>query len=179
MITDNNYATSTADPEIAEKSKPAKIFDREAYRAAMAEKENAALVGTGDRNVSAGEAGASGNAALPEQDTLLKQEAAPEQGAAAEAKAVPETAAAAEPAAATGQEAASEHDAAAEISSVPAAETVSPAAETAVLDEPAEEAGGYDYEESACSDCSEEQTDVSESSAWETVSECEPSGYAA
>ena len=129
--------------------------------------------------MSAGEAGASGNAALPEQDTAAEAKAAPEQGAAAEAKAVPETAVAAEPAAATGQEAASEHDAAAEISSVPAAETVSPAAETAVLDEPAEEAGGYDYEESACSDCSEEQTDVSESSAWETVSECEPSGYAA
>jgi hypothetical protein len=179
VITDNNYATSTADPEIAEKSKPAKIFDQEAYRAAMAEKENAALVGTGARNVSAGEAGASGNAALPEQDTAAEAKAAPEQGAAAEAKAVPETAAASEPAAATGQEAASEHDAAAEISSVPAAETVSPAEETAVRDEPAEEAGGYDYEESAGADCSEEQTDVSESSAWETVSECEPSGYAA
>ena len=74
VITDNNYATSTADPEIAEKSKPAKIFDQEAYRAAMAEKENAALVGTGNGNMSVGEAGASGNAALPEQDTLLKQE---------------------------------------------------------------------------------------------------------
>ena len=43
VITDNNYATSTADPEIAEKSKPAKIFDQEAYRAAMAEKENAGV----------------------------------------------------------------------------------------------------------------------------------------
>ena len=168
MITDNNYATSTADPEIAEKSKPAKIFDQEAYRAAMAEKENAVLVGTGDGNMSVGEAGASG-----------EDVAAPEQGVLAEAKAVPETAAAAEPAAATGQEAASEHDAAAEINSVPAAETASQAAETAVRDEPGEETGGYDYEGSAGSDCSEEQTDASESSAWETVSECGPSGYAA
>ena len=156
MITDNNYATSTADPEIAEKSKPAKIFDQEAYRAAMAEKENAVLAGTGDGNMSVGEAGASG-----------EDVAAPEQGVLAEAKAV------------TGQEAPVEQEAAAADSSVPAAETASQAAETAVRDEPAEEAGGYDYEESACSDCSEEQTDVSESSAWETVSEGEPSGYAA
>ena len=148
MITDNNYATSTADPEIAEKSKPAKIFDQEAYRAAMAEKENAVLVGTGDGNMSVGEAGASG-----------EDVAAPEQGVLAEAKAV------------TGQEAVSEQGA--------AAETASPAAETAVRDEPGEETGGYDYEGSAGSDCSEEQTDASESSAWETVSECEPSGYAA
>ena len=166
MITDNNYATSTADPEIAEKSKPAKIFDQEAYRAAMAEKENAVLVGTGDGNMSVGEAGASGeDVAAPEQGVLAEakavtgQEAVSEQGALAEAKTV------------TGQEAVSEQGA--------AAETASPAAETAVRDEPGEETGGYDYEGSAGSDCSEEQTDASESSAWETVSECEPSGYAA
>ena len=71
----------------------------------------------------------------------------------------------------TGQEAVSEQGA--------AADTASPAAERAVRDEPGEETGGYDYEGSAGSDCSEEQTDASESSAWETVSECEPSGYAA
>ena len=114
----------------------------------MAEKENAVLAGTGDGNMSVGEAGASG-----------EDVAAPEQGVLAEAKAV------------TGQEAVSEQGA--------AAETASPAAETAVRDEPGEETDGYDYEGSAGSDCSEEQTDASESSAWETVSECGPSGYAA
>ena len=172
VITDNNYATSTADPEIAEKSKPAKIFDQEAYRAAMAEKENAALVGTGDRNVSAGKAGASGNAALPEQDTLLKQETAPE------TEAAPETAVAAKSAAVTGQEAAPEHDAAAEIGSLPEAGAAPSDAETAVSDDPVEEAGSSDYEEPAGSECSEEQTQAPESGG-EAVPEYELSGYAA
>ena len=110
---------------------------------------------------------------------MTGQEAVSEQGALAEAKTVSEQGAAAEAKASSTQEAPVEQEAAAADSSVPAAETASPAAETAVRDEPGEETGGYDYEGSAGSDCSEEQTDASESSAWETVSECEPSGYAA
>ena len=172
MITDNNYATSTADAEIAEKSKPAKIFDQEAYRAEQAEKENAALVGTGNGNMSVGEAGASGNAALPEQGAVPEVKAVPGQEAAVEVKAVPGQEAAPE------VKAVPEPEAAPEDNGVHEAGAASTDTEVSGQDDRVEEAGSSDYEESVGSECSEEQTEVPVNSG-EAVSEYELSGYAA
>ena len=150
MITDNHYAISTADPEIAENTKPYRDFDQEAYRREQAERENEALVGADEGNVPYEEAGDSGVDTAASGDSGVDV-AAPEQESA------------------EGDSRAAESKSAVGDSSSFETESVLSDAEASAWDDHFEEAGMSCHEESAGAEYSEEQTCAPESCGEDTA----------
>ena len=150
VITDNHYAISTADPEIAENTKPYREFDQEAYRREQAERENEALVGADEGNVPYEEAGDSGVDTAASGDSGVDA-AAPEQESA------------------EGDSRAAESKSAVGDSSSFETESVLSDAEASAWDDHFEEAGMSGHEESAGAEYSEEQTCAPESCGEDTA----------